>query len=222
MHPLPLPLAPRLARGGSASRVRLSRCRALRGDRLAGRFLRRGCLLWSGGFLSAPADPVGFRPVVPLGNGMADGPEEVVDPAVANELEALLEIRRELLVVVERTKMLPEPAATLEVEDGASVVDNGGDLRPASNHARVTRKRIDLAVSHARDPLDIEAAEGGFDRGPLRVDDPPADPGLEDALAELLEVVVDSLRFDARRRFHQGVTLRPKGADRAAVARDRD
>src|SRR5258705_5279612 len=222
MHLLPLPLAPRLPRGGSASGVRLSGSRALRGDPLAGRFPRRSGLLWSGGFLSAPADPMGFRPVVPVGHRVAYGPEEVVRPAVGKELEAFLEISRELLVVVERSKVFPEPAAALEVEDGTRVVDDGGDLRPASYHARVTRKCVDLAVAHARDSLDIEAAEGGLDRGPLRVDDPPADPRLEDALAELLEVVVDSLRSDARGRFHQGVTLRRKGADRAAVARVHD
>src|SRR5438552_11622685 len=104
--------------------------------------------------------------------------------------------------------MFPETAIALEVEDRARVVHHGGDLRPAADHARVGRECVDLTVSHARDALDLETTEGGLDRRPLRVDDPPADPRLEDALAQLLEVVVNALRFDARRRFHDVMTLR--------------
>src|SRR6266702_3795264 len=106
--------------------------------------------------LVTPAHAVCLRPGVPLRNGVTDRPEEVVGPAVTDELEALLQIRRELFVVVERTKVLAESAVALEVEDRARVVYDCGDLRPAPDHARIRRQRVDLAVSHSSDALDLE------------------------------------------------------------------
>src|SRR5437867_6363487 len=103
-------------------------------------FGRRGLLRCR---LVTPAHAVRLRPGVPLGNGVTDRPQEVVRPAVADELEALLQVRRELFVVVERTKVLPEPAVALEVEDRARVVYDGGDLWPAANDARIGRQRVD-------------------------------------------------------------------------------
>src|SRR5688572_31727238 len=138
---------------------------------------------------------------------MAHGPQEVIRPAIADELEALLQVRRELLVVVERTQVLAESAVALEIEDRPGVVDDRGDLRSAADDSRVAGQRVDLAISHAGDAFHLKTAERRLDRGPLRVDDAPAYPRLEDALAELLKVVVDALRLDPRRSFHDGVTL---------------
>src|SRR5207247_9252796 len=59
------------------------------------------------------------------------------------------------------------------------------------------------------DPLDVEAGERGFESRPVRGDVAPADPRLEDTSAQLLEIVVEGLRFDLRRSaIHRPVTLR--------------
>ena len=118
---------------------------------------------------------------MPVRHRVAHGVEEVVRAAVADELEPLLEIGRQLLVLAKRTKMALEAARTLEVEQRARVVHDGGDLRAAPDHPFVLRDFVDLAVAHTCDTFDPEPVERGFDPRPLRVDDAPADAGLKDA-----------------------------------------
>ena len=141
-------------------------------------------------------------PGVPFGHGLSHDVEEVIDAAVADEFEATLEIGGDRLVVPERRQMALEPAGALEIEDRACVVDDRRDLRPAADHPLVVRDVVDLAVAHPRDPFHLEAVERFGDARPLRVDDAPADAGLKDTLAELLEIVVDALRDDLFRCFH--------------------
>ncbi|HEV8470612.1 MAG TPA: hypothetical protein VGR46_13480 [Candidatus Limnocylindria bacterium] len=106
----------------------------------------------------------------------------MVRAAVAHELEAFLEISGELLVVRERAEVPLEALGTLEIEQRPCVVHDRGDLRSAADDALVLGDRVDLAVTHPRDSLDLEAAERRLDPRPLRVDDAPADPSLEDPL----------------------------------------
>ena len=149
-----------------------------------------------------------FGPVAPIRHGMAHGVEEVIRAAVAHELEAFLEISRELLVVRERAEVPLEALGTLEIEQRPRVVHDRGDLGSAADDALVLRDRVDLAIAHPRDPLDLEPAERRLDPRPLRVDHSPADPRLEDAPGELLKVIVETLGLDLRGPFHRRATLR--------------
>src|SRR2546425_12550759 len=106
----------------------------------------------------APVLAVGLRPVVPVRHGVLHRPEEWVHAGVADELEALLQVRGELLVVIEGAQVLPEAAGALQLEQRVRVVDDRGDLRPAADDALVLRERVDLAVAHPRDALHLEVA----------------------------------------------------------------
>ncbi|OLC20067.1 MAG: hypothetical protein AUH33_04530 [Chloroflexi bacterium 13_1_40CM_68_21] len=128
----------------------------------------------------------------------------MIRAAVAHELEAFLEIRGELLVVRERAEVPLEALGTLEIEKRPRVVHDRGDLGSAADDALVLNDRVDLAVAHSRDPLDLEASERRLDPRPLRVDHAPTDPRLEDTPAQLLEVVVKALWLYLRRPFHGG------------------
>src|SRR5690242_11227572 len=94
-------------------------------------------------------------------------------------------------------------------------MDDGVELGTRADDALVLHQRVDLAVAHARDALDLEFVEGLLDAWPLRVDDAPVDAGLEDWFRQLLEVVVGALWRDLRRRaFHrilpyEAVTVAP-------------
>jgi hypothetical protein len=110
------------------------------------------------------------------------GVEEVVCAAIADELEALLQIGGQILVVAERAEMTLEPAGALEVQERARVVHDGGDLRTAADPAFIPRDFIDLAVAHPGHAFDPEPVERGLDPSPLGIDDAPADARLEDPL----------------------------------------
>ena len=107
--------------------------------------------------------------------------EEVVRAAVADELEALLEIGGEALVLIERTEMLAKPTVSLEVEKDLRVMDDSRDLRAAADHLRILRELIDVPVAHAGNALGVEVLERRLDPRPLRVDDAPANARLEHA-----------------------------------------
>ena len=100
-----------------------------------------------------------LRPLVPFGHRLLHGPEEVVHARVADELEALLQIGRQLLVVIERTEVLFDPAAALEFEQRVRVVYHGSDLRPAADDALILRELVDLAVTEARHTFGLEIVE---------------------------------------------------------------
>jgi len=152
---------------------------------------------------------MGLRPLVPIRHRVAHRVEEVIRAAVTDELESLLEIGGERLVVGERGEVLLEALGALEGEQLLRVVDDGRDLGPAADEARVRGERVDLAVAHSGDALDIEAMEGRACALPLGVDNSPADPSLEDAFGKLLEVVVDVLGFDLGRSFHRRLQIYP-------------
>jgi hypothetical protein len=130
--------------------------------------------------------------------------EEVVGATVSDELEALLQVRGQLLVLRYRPQMRAKALFPFQVQDDARVVDHGRDLRSAADKPRVLCHTVDLAIAHARYALELEAMESSPDPRPLRVDHPPADAGLEDTPAELLEVIVGALGPDSLRRFHGG------------------
>jgi hypothetical protein len=144
-----------------------------------------------------------LRPLVPIGDGMAHRVEEVVRATVSDELEALLQVGGQLLVVRYRPQVRAKALFAFEIQDDARVVDHGSDLWSAADHPRVLCHTVDLAIAHARDALELEAMESGLDPDPLGVHDLPADAGLEDTLAELLQVIVGALGPDSRRRFHR-------------------
>src|SRR6266850_2253616 len=102
--------------------------------------------------------------------------------------------------------MLLEAASALEREELIGVVDDRGDLWSTANDTLILDERIDVAIGHARDSLDLECVERRSYRRPFRLNNAPADARLEYALAQLLEVVVDALRDDLRRRpFHSSL-----------------
>src|SRR5205814_5465650 len=144
-----------------------------------------------------------LRPVAPLGHRLLHRPEEVIHAGVADELEALLQVRRELLVIVERAQVLFDPSVPLELEQRVGVMHDRRDLRSAADDALVLCELVDLAVTEACDALGLEVVERLLRRWPLHVDDAPVHAGLEDRLRKLLEIVVDALRRDLRRwPFH--------------------
>src|SRR5436309_2118274 len=146
---------------------------------------------------------MGPRPVAPFRNRVLHRPQKVIDAGVSDELEALLQVGRERLVVGKRLEMFLEAARTFEREQLARVVDHRGDFRPAAYDPLVLDQGVDVTIRHARDALDVEAAERLCDRRPLRIDDAPAYPRLEYAFAQMLEVVIECLRGVLRwRPFH--------------------
>src|SRR2546426_8878729 len=146
------------------------------------------------------------RPLAPIWNRLLHRPKEVVDATVSDELEALLQILCERLVLRERSEMLFESACALEREHLVGVVDNSRYLRPAADHALVLDERVDIAIRHACDALHVESVERVGDRRPLRIYDTPADPRLEHAFAQMLEIVVEGLRGVLRwRSFHPSI-----------------
>src|SRR6266568_2581548 len=154
--------------------------------------------------LGFPVHAMRPRPLVPVGYGMLHRPQEVVHAAVSDELETLLQVGRELLIVRERFEVFLEATPAFEREELVGVVDDRRDLRPAADHTLVLYERVDIAVRHARHTLDVELMECLLDGWPLRVDDAPADACLEDALAQMLEIVVECFCGVLRRRpFHR-------------------
>src|SRR5438093_6842980 len=64
--------------------------------------------------LRSAVHPMRLRPLVPLRDRLLHRPQEVVRAAVADELEALLQVTRERLVVGEGAEMLLEADGALE------------------------------------------------------------------------------------------------------------
>src|SRR5205814_9143919 len=159
-----------------------------------------------------------LRPVAPLGHRLLHRPEEVIHAGVADELEALLQVRRELLVIVERAQVLFDPSVPLELEQRVGVMHDRRDLRSAADDALVLCELVDLAVTEACDALGLEVVERLLRRWPLHVDDAPVHAGLEDGLRKLLEIVVDALRRDLRRWPFHSLPPRSQRAYRSGTA----
>src|SRR5438552_18735740 len=96
--------------------------------------------------------------------------------------------------------MFLEATRAFEGEQLVRVVHDGRDLRAAADDTLVLHERVDIAIRHARDALDIEPMERLSDGWPLRLDDAPADRCLVNALAQMLELVVEGRRAVLRPR----------------------
>src|SRR6266566_7752016 len=154
-------------------------------------------------YLRFPVHAMRASPFAPLRNRMLHRPEKVIHATISDELEALLQVCREVLVIGKRFEMFLEPTGAFEREKLVRVMDHRGDLRPAAYDPLVLHEGVDIAIRHPCDALDVESSERFGDRGPLRVDDAPADPRLEHALAQVLEIVIERLGGVLRwRPFH--------------------